>query len=280
MGCERIKIKSQDGASIEVLYFPSPQSDTLYVCLPAMGVSAKYYVPMAEVLVKGGQSVLLCDLRGQGSSNRKAPKAKFGYHQMLTLDLPAYIARAKSLSPKAKIVVLGHSLGGHLGLLYAAQNPEAVQALALIASGSVYYKAYRFPQSLKIWIGTQSSVLLSAVFGYFPGHKIGFGGKQPKQIMRDWARQGRTGRFVPKGSDFNYEAALENLSLPIFALYIEGDNFAPHSATDHLIGKAKQGHITRSKFLPSSNTPKIDHFRWVKHSEEIIEELLDWAKLL
>lgn len=278
MGFERIKIESQDGASIEALYFQSPQSDTLYLCLPAMGVSAKYYVPMAEVLVKDGQSVLLCDLRGQGSSNRKAPKAKFGYHQMLTLDLPAYIASAKSLSSEAKIVILGHSLGGHLGLLYAAQNPEAVQALVLIASGSVYYKAYRFPQSLKIWIGTQSSVLLSTLFGYFPGHKIGFGGKQPKRIMRDWARQGRTGRFAPKDSDFDYEAALGNLSLPIFALSLASDKFAPHSATDHLIGKAKQADVIRLKFIPSAKSPKIDHFRWVKHSEEIIAELLRWVE--
>ena len=272
-----VHIQSLDGASITALYYPVDGADTLFLCLPAMGVSAKYYTPLAETLAAAGQSVLLCDLRGQGSSNRKAPKAKFGYHDILTQDIPAAVAAAKSLNPQADIILLGHSLGGHLSLLYAAKNPKAVKGLALIASGSVYYKAYAFPQSLKIWIGTQSSVLLSALFGYFPGHKLGFGGKQPKKIMRDWARQGRTGRFVSKGSDFDYEAALKKLTLPIFALSIDKDSFAPHSATDHLVGKASAAEVTRVRFTPSEGSAKIDHFRWVRNSEEIVARILGWA---
>ncbi len=246
-----------------------------------MGVKASYYKPLAQTLAGAGHDVLLCDIRGQGTSNRKAPKATFGYHELLELDLPVYVKAARKTFPNKKRIFLGHSLGGHLSVLHAATRPDAVDAVAIIASGSVYYKAYAFPKSLKIWFGTQSSILLSALFGYFPGHKIGFGGRQPKRIMRDWARQGRTGHFIPKGSDLDYEAAIKAFDKPIFACSIEGDDLAPHSATDHLVAKLKKAELTRFRYKPSKDlVSKIDHFRWVKQSDDIVAALTEWLESL
>ena len=242
-------------------------------------MKASYYRPLAEALTARGHSVMLCDLRGQGTSNQKAPQAKFGYHEMIERDIPAYIKAAKDNFPGKNIILLGHSLGGHLSLLYLSAHPQEVKAAALIASGSVYHGAYPFPQNIKIWLATQSSVFMSNLFGYFPGHKLGFGGRQPKTVMSDWARQSRTGQFIPKGSNFDYEAAMAKLTHPVFALSIEGDNFAPHSAADHLVGKVKSASLTRIKYQPTDALkPKINHFRWVKENEEIVTRLNQWAE--
>jgi len=283
-----MKIRSRsfltdDGAKSEAAFYEPDQnvSDILFLCIPAMGVKAAYYRPLAERLTGRGHSVMLCDLRGQGTSDQKAPQAKFGYREMVKLDIPAYINEAKKSYPSKKVVLLGHSLGGHLSLLYTAAHPEAVKAVALIASGSVYFGGYPFPQNLKIWFATQSAMLISILFGYFPGHKIGFGGRQPKTLIRDWARQGRTGQFAPKGSDFDYEAAITKITHPVFALSIEGDDFAPHSATDHLVGKLKSASLTRIKYQASGPLEaKTDHFRWVKHNNEIISHLDQWVEQL
>ena len=283
MKSQSLPIQSKDGAKIEAtIYEPdATASDILFLCLPAMGVKAGYYQPLAEELTGQGHSVMLCDFRGQGTSNRKAPNAKFGYQEMVEIDIPAYVKAANTQCPKKQIILLGHSLGGHLSLLYMAAHPDRVKAVALIASGSVYYCAYPFPQNLKIWFGTQSSVLISFLFRYFPGHKLGFGGRQPKAVMRDWARQGRTGRFEIKGSDVNYEAGLANITQPVFALSIEGDDFAPHSATDHLVGKLKSATLTRVKYTPSDALkPKVNHFTWVRNSEEIVKSLIHWLAAL
>lgn len=289
MAVESVKIVSKDGAQIVAPLYRSDETSsdnngsekTLFVLLPAMGVKASFYKPVAEILQAKGYNVLLCDLRGQGTSNRKPPTYKFGYAEILELDLPAYIEAAKHACPQNKIILLGHSLGGHLSLLYKATNPKDISAVAIIASGSVYYRAYQGIEALKIWIGTQSSVLVSTLFGYFPGHKLGFGGKQPKALMRDWARQGRTGNFLPKGAQKNYEAALSRAAFPIFALSLEGDNFAPHSAADHLVSKLPKAHVKRVYYKPPAGIKeKIDHFRWVKHSDDIAAYLTLWAEHL
>lgn len=274
-------IVSLDGAEITASIYAAKggASDLVFLCLPAMGVKAAYYKPLALSLSNKGYDVMLCDLRGQGTSNQSLPKAKFGYMEILELDLPAIVITARRLFLNKKRVFLGHSLGGHLSLLHAATRPDAVDAVAIIASGSVYHKAYKFPQNLKIWLGTQSSILVSTICGYFPGHKIGFGGRQPKRIMQDWAYQGRTGRFVPMGSHLNYEAAMRELDCPVFACSIDKDKYSPHSATNHLIGKVSKADITCVKYTPSKSiTKNIDHFRWVKHNAEIVDELCDWAE--
>ncbi|CAM3743936.1 Putative alpha/beta hydrolase [Litorimonas haliclonae] len=280
---QTLSILTNDGARSEAaLYEPDQNaSDILFLCLPAMGVKAAYYRPLADALTGEGHSVMLCELRGQGTSQSRAPAAKFGYREMVKQDIPAYIKAAKENCPEKDIVLLGHSLGGHLSLLYTAAHPEKVKGIALIASGSVYFRAYPFPQNLKIWFATQSAMLISGLFGYFPGHKIGFGGRQPKTVMSAWARQGRTGRFALKGSNFDYESAMTKITCPVFALSIAGDDFAPHSATDHLVGKLKSARLTRIEYQPSDAIkPKINHFRWVKHSEEIIGSLSDWVERL
>ena len=280
MGVSKTVIDSGDGAEITALiYAPeSNASDFSFICLPAMGVKASYYNPVAERLVRKGHIVVLCDLRGQGTSNQNPASIMFGYKESLELDLPAIINQIKQKFPDKRRIFLGHSLGGQLGLLHASVNPKAVDAIAIIASGSVYYKAYKFPHNLKVLLATQSSILISAFFGYFPGHKIGFGGKQPKTVMRDWAYQARTGNYNPKGSELDYGMAMQKLKMPIFACSIERDNFAPHSATDHLVSKLINANITRCKYEPSAHLKdKIDHFKWVKNNEEIIDIVCNWV---
>jgi predicted alpha/beta hydrolase len=51
------------------------------------------------------------------------------------------------------------------------------------------------------------------VFGYWRG-SAGFGGRQPKLLMRDWAYEGRHGRYRPAGDPTDYEAVLATLSPP------------------------------------------------------------------
>lgn len=280
---EPIPIKMKDGATITASLYRSKTNKTniLFVCLPAMGVKASYYKPLAQILAVQGYDILLCDLRGQGNSNRSAPKDKFGYRELLEWDLPNYIRAARKVRPKKRLVLLGHSLGGHLSLMFASAMPQSVEGVAIIASGSVYWKVYTFPNNFKTWFGTQGSVLISAIMGYFPGHKIGFGGKQPKAVIRDWARQGRTGQFEPKESHIDYEFTMLAYEKPIFALSIENDKFAPHSAVNHLIEKLENAQVRRVCYSPSPHLKgKIDHFRWVKYNQEIVLELTQWAELL
>ncbi|MBI4787858.1 MAG: alpha/beta hydrolase [Chloroflexi bacterium] len=86
------------------------------------------------------------DQRGSGQSSR--PIAKFTssnyYENMTTLDktlgLGAQIAdieRIRRILGEEKLVLVGHSFGAFLAALYAAEFPERVEALILIAPADV-----------------------------------------------------------------------------------------------------------------------------------------------
>ena len=81
------------------------------------------------------------------------------------------------------------------------------------------------------------SNLIARGLGYFPGDQLGFGGKAARTQIRDWSHQGATGKYRPQGANFDYEAALKQLDIPVLAISIDGDQFAPWEAIAHLFGK-------------------------------------------
>ena len=82
------------------------------------------------------------DLLGFGDSPRPLIRYTIGRHLAALHD---------SISPDAPVVLVGHSLGAALALIYAARHPEQVQALVLIGlphygdSPSVYRWLRRHP---------------------------------------------------------------------------------------------------------------------------------------
>src|SRR5262245_54082521 len=63
------------------------------LCLPAMGLAARYYLPFAEALAQAlAGTVALAELRGQGQSPARARRgARFGYREIVEDDLPALV---------------------------------------------------------------------------------------------------------------------------------------------------------------------------------------------
>ncbi|MBB5156287.1 putative alpha/beta hydrolase [Saccharopolyspora phatthalungensis] len=91
---------------------------------------------------------------------------------------------------------------------------------------------------------------MSALFGYWPGQRFGFGGCQAVDLMQDWARQARTGRYRLNGSATDYETALLELRQPLLTVSVAGDRLTPLSSVDRSAAKARQApriakHYTR-----------------------------------
>ena len=63
--------------------------------LPALGVAARHYLPLAEALAAGGVATFLHEWRGHGSSTLRAGHdTNWGYRDLLLGDLPASEAAA------------------------------------------------------------------------------------------------------------------------------------------------------------------------------------------
>ena len=246
----------------------------IILILPAMGVKASYYAPLAKNLVSKGITAMSVDLRGLGTySIRPSRKVDFGYLEMIE-DLKTVVHFIKKNYPKQKIYGLGHSLGGQIAALAQAKYPDLLSGLILTAANSVYYKTWSGKQRYFNRIGYSIFPLLSRLLGYFPGHKVGFGGKAAKTQLLDWAHVGRTGKYKIIGDNLDYEKALKQVNIPVLAVYIEGDWMSPKAAIAHLYGKfSAASPITNYTLTKAETGVKLNHFNWVRNSDSIVEEV-------
>ena len=274
---EEAGIEGKDGVTSRITVFADDFSHTapVLICMPAMGVPAKFYDPLAVPVVKEGWRLVTADLRGNGlSSVRASREVSFGYHEMVTFDWPAVVEKVKALFPGAPVYLLGHSLGGQLSALYLAANPEACTGLILVATPSVYYKGWDFPLNLGILAGTQLACAIARILGYFPGKRIGFGGTEARGVIRDWAHTGRTGRYELAGSAVDFERLLGELELPVLSICFAVDLLAPERAVANLCAKMKRCRITHH-LLGDEN---LGHLQWVKNPQPVIEQIKQWLE--
>ena len=274
-----IEIQNPDGSTTTVKLYQPETAKAIFALFPAMGVYAKYYVPLAEELYQNGLATALVDLRGNDTSSvRPGKKVDFGYSDQLSLDFHTAITHLRKEFPDVPLYLFGHSLGGQLSCLYASKNPKAVDGLILSATCSVYYKGWDGFAAYQTLAGTQFSNLVAKVVGYFPGKKVGFGGTEGKTVIRDWSRQSRTGRYELKNDSFDYETALAKVNLPVLALSYEGDSLAPYGAVEHLLGKMKSAqkeHLHLKKDDPRNDG--YNHFNWAKNPKKLVQLVSDWA---
>ncbi|MFJ5925072.1 alpha/beta fold hydrolase [Kitasatospora sp. NPDC092948] len=272
----RIPVPGAEALAATVTVPDGPPSAVL-VLWPALGVPAGYYTPFCAELAARGVAVLAVDLRGQGQSGPPAGRrSTHGYHALAARDFPAATAAARDrFGRDVPLYLLGHSIGGQAAVLAAAREPEAADGLVLVASGTVDHRGFTGAARWRVLANTQLVALIATLWGYWPGHRLGFGGRQPARLMRDWARLGRTGRFAPTGADLDYEQALAALALPVLAVSLPGDHLAPASAVDRLVAKLPASDVQRRHHTPASGEA-ADHIRWARSGGSVAELITGW----
>jgi len=275
------RVKIPDGTTLGITLFRrNPESQApLLAILPGMGVEASYYLPLAQVLVQRGLNVVTVDLRGLGLSSVRAGRdTDFGFREILTLDFPAVIEQLAIDFPGNRPFLLGHSLGGPLSCLYAAIAAEELSGLILAATPSAYFRGWRFPLNLGVYGVEQFARALTRIFGYWPGHRLGFAGREARALIRDWAYQGRTGRYTAAGDPRDFEALLAGVQLPVLALSFTDDLSAPARAVDHLVGKLPASNVTRRHLSPRDvGAKELGHFKWARQSDTVAPLIADWV---
>lgn len=279
MAEEYLSIKFRDGSINKAAIFRGREyAGTTFVCLPAMGVRAKYYHVLALRLQQAGYNVLVPDWRGLGNSDvRASRKSDFGYKDLID-DLSEWIFLLNKEFSGIKKILIGHSLGGQIGSLYCARFPDQCAALILIASSLVHYRGWAGFNAAKIKFAGYVFPVLAQVAGYFPGRLIGFGGREAKSVITDWSYNALTGSYSTIDPHFNYELALKKLKIPVLAFNIENDFFASKEATKRLYQKFnKEAAITHSVVTSEeAGIKELDHFNWVKEPEYFVAKIRQW----
>jgi predicted alpha/beta hydrolase len=271
-----IPVAVADGSRFELLCVqPAGDWRRLLYWIPAMGISARHYLPLAEALAAHGVAVAVHEWRGIGSSDRRAGRAcDWGYRELLQDDLPAGLAALRARWPQATCWLGGHSLGGQLGSLYASLHPAEFAGLVLVASGAPYWRRFRHG-----WLIGAAYVLapwLAGLVGYLPGRRIGFGGNEARGVIADWSRTGRTGRYAAVGMSQDFERQLASLQLSLLALRLRDDWLAPQASLDWLLGKLGQGERGMDVITPQELGGPADHFGWMKMPVPVAVRIARW----
>ena len=271
-----LNVTAADGARSELICVQSESPRRVVYWLPAMGVPAKHYLPLAEALAENGIGMALHEWRGVGSSDRRAGRGSdWGYRHLLEADLAAGMRSAKARWPQAVFWIGGHSLGGQLACLYASLHPQEVAGIALVASGSPYWR--KFSWAVPIWAAYALAAPLSTLLGYLPGRRIGFGGNEAPGVIADWSRSGRTGRYAARGMAEDFERRLAALQLPVLALRMRDDWLGPAPSLAWLLGKMPQARICEGIVTPDQLAGQpADHFSWMKVPGGVAAQVTAW----
>ena len=116
---------------------PPPTTDTVTVVWDA-----------AVALVAASHPCVSVDLPGHGDSPEPADPAAYQRDAVLA-DLDAVITNIRADDPHQRIVLVGHSLGGYLGLAHALTRDQetGVDALVLVSTGP----GFRDPDAMANW---------------------------------------------------------------------------------------------------------------------------------
>ncbi len=274
------RLVSSDGAEHD-LYLSDVTDDRqqpLFFCLPAMGVPARKYLPLAEAFKKNNCSVALFEWRGiESSSLRASRKNDFGYYEILTHDLPEALAKVREYFPDNPIYILGHSLGGQLGLLFMCQEQHQMEGMVGVATGTPYYKGWKFPYNVGLYISSKLMRWLASMIGHFPGRTVGFAGREAKRLIHDWSKTVSSGEYHVQGSPHHFETLCHQMHKRALMMTVDDDILAPIDSTKNLANKLSRSEVTFHHFqaadFPSNQS---GHFNWMKEPEVIVKRIVEW----
>ncbi|MFW2340034.1 MAG: alpha/beta fold hydrolase [Acidimicrobiia bacterium] len=254
------------------LYDGASGAAPIVVIAPAIGIEARYYQGLCEALAAQGIGAVGIDMPGHGASPIRAGRQHDWGYRGLVDHFEAAVEVLAKLRPDSPIFLVGHSLGGHVALMLTGQTPSRVRGVVLVACGVPYWRAWRYPGALVLRVGSELYRALALVLGYFPGRRLGFGGRESKTLILQWAKSAQTGRYDFDG--FSGEELLSRPGPPVLSIGLRSDFFAPEASIRFLLAKlvARAWRYTTWEAPPHGG----DHNRWPTEPKYVIDRVIDF----
>lgn len=165
---------------------PAPARRPVVVINPATAVHSRYYARFAAYLHGHGFDVVTYDYRGIGESRPGALKGfAASWIDWGTLDFEGVLRFVAQSFPGQPVHVVAHSVGGFvIGL---AESNHLIERVFTMGAQFAYWRDYA-PQrrwSL-LWRWHVVMPALAAIFGYFPGRRLGWLEDTPRGVVDDW----------------------------------------------------------------------------------------------
>lgn len=218
------------GQSLAGTFFPAHtglSEKTVLIC-PATGITQKFYFPFANWLASTGFSVLVFDYRGIGKSLHEShvKKCTVRKQDWGLFDMPAALDFLLDLTGQQSAYLIGHSAGGQLfGLMH---NHTKVRGVLAVAASSGHVKNIRRDKRngakfMLRWV----IPLTSALMGYVPAKRLGWGEDLPKGVGLQWARWCSSPGYVENEFGLGIQQHwFESFDAPITFVHASDDEIA------------------------------------------------------
>lgn len=226
---EPVEITCRDGVRLGGhLWLAAEQgrADTVIINA-ATGVLARYYHRYARFLAGHGFNVLTYDYRGIGLSRpEKLVGCLYRWRAWGELDFEAALGFMRGRQQGGALIVVGHSIGGFLPGL--AETSRHIDRILTIGAQYAWWRDYAPGQRLRL-LGKWHVAMpaLAALYGYFPGRRLGWLEDLPAGVAYEWAFRGpRFERSHPASERAEVLARMAAVRAPILAVTTTDDEFA------------------------------------------------------
>lgn len=271
---DSLALEAADGHCWQLLACSPADPVATVLWLPALGVAARHYLPLAQALAGRGVATFLHEWRGAGSSSLRAGRdCNWSYRELLELDISASADAVMRRHADIPTIIGGHSLGGQLAACRLALAPGSAGQLWLVGSGAPYWRA--FPRPHRFWLPLAYRFLpwLADRQGALPGRRLGFGGREARGVMRDWSRTALTGTYAAHAVDVDLEAAMASVQVQVRAVLFKRDWLAPPSSLHYLLSRLPRADAQTVSFDDGELGTRADHFQWMRSPDPVADWL-------
>lgn len=230
---EDLEIRTTDGTSLRATVREPPEGVTFAgTCVLAHALFARRTsfdhpkrAGLAQALASLGFRTIAFDFRGHGESRPSPSKSEWGYDEFVVSDLPSVVECARARGNDEPVVVVGHSLGGHVAL--ASQGIGKLHADGIVAvASSVWVDAF---ESSRVRSLAKRAALIamneaSRRVGFFPARALRIGSDDASnRFVRDLARFVARNTWTSRDGRLDYLAGLSDVRVPVCAIASHGD---------------------------------------------------------
>lgn len=263
---EELEIHTADGVALRAVVDDPPEGTALVgTCVLAHAMFARKTEfgrrdkpGLSHAIARAGWRTIAFDFRGHGESK---VDDEYGYDDFVRLDLPAVSECARARGEKLPVVVLGHSLGGHVAM--AAQGTGTIDVDGIVAVASNVWLREVEPSRVR-WavknVVARAAMKVVDRVGRVPARALRIGSDdESARYMRALLRAPLEGRWCSEDG-VDYLASLANVKIPVAAIVSTAEwiNCHPESGARlarHCAGRVEVTRVKRIGHMELVTTP-------------------------